>query len=151
MCKMSFQYSLCLFLKMFRDGASTVVAGRWFQLFMTRCENDFPLTNTIAGFFRTFFAVSSGHRNLGWRKQLHLTYPNRVVHNFLHKDHLTSSSPINQRGNFQFLKSLFISYIFYCYYHFSCSVLNLLQHFKHDPKQLEFNTLNRLLYIWLIY
>ena len=31
-----------------------MVAGRWFQLFMIRCENDFALTNTTAGFFRTF-------------------------------------------------------------------------------------------------
>ena len=31
-----------------------MVAGRWFQLCMTRCENDFALTNATAGFFRSY-------------------------------------------------------------------------------------------------
>ena len=51
---MSFQYSSSLFLTMLRDGASAMVDDSRFQLFITRCENDFTLTKATACFFNPF-------------------------------------------------------------------------------------------------
>ena len=51
---MSFQYSSSLFLKMLTDGASAMVDGSRFQLFITRCENDFALTKATACFLILF-------------------------------------------------------------------------------------------------